>query len=160
MPTKFRMQIDPIGIILPSGLNYAFRLTKDSVVKVIFNNPATIVFWNDGTKTVVKCSENDTFDAEKGLALAIAKKCYGNTGVYNDVFKKWVPHENELKQEASVQFKRDRLVEYCHDVDGCRGCRLEPARCGRGAFFNIPHGGHGYMDDEEIEDAYRRVFGK
>ncbi len=30
--------------------------------KVIFNNPATIVFWNDGSKTVSKASKDDTFD--------------------------------------------------------------------------------------------------
>lgn len=27
----------------------------DPIKKVIFNDPATIVLWNDGTKTVVKC---------------------------------------------------------------------------------------------------------
>lgn len=48
------------------------------IKKVIFNNPATIVLWNDGTKTVVKCSENDTFDPEKGLAFCFLKKLLGN----------------------------------------------------------------------------------
>ena len=48
------------------------------VKKVIFNAPATIVLWNDGTKTVVKCSENDTFDPEKGLAFCFLKKLLGN----------------------------------------------------------------------------------
>lgn len=33
---------------------------------VIFNGPATIVFWNDGTKTVVKCSDGDEYDPESG----------------------------------------------------------------------------------------------
>lgn len=31
--------------------------SKLKVERVIFNAPATIVFWNDGTKTVVKCQE-------------------------------------------------------------------------------------------------------
>ena len=48
------------------------------VKKVIFNAPATIVLWNDGTKTVVKCSENDIFDPEKGLAFCFLKKLLGN----------------------------------------------------------------------------------
>ena len=56
---------------------------------VIFNDPATIVFWADGTKTVVKCQEGDEFDPEKGLAMAIAKKVYGNKGSYCNVIKKW-----------------------------------------------------------------------
>lgn len=56
--------------------------------KVIFNNPATIVFWNDGTKTVVKCGKNDKFDPEKGLSMAISKKALGNTSSYYNTFKK------------------------------------------------------------------------
>ncbi len=48
------------------------------IKKVIFNAPATIVLWNDGTKTVVKCSENDIFDPEKGLAFCFLKKLLGN----------------------------------------------------------------------------------
>lgn len=42
-------------------------------VRVIFNDPATIVFWSDGTKTVVK-AHNEPFNQEKGLAMAIVKK--------------------------------------------------------------------------------------
>lgn len=45
--------------------------------KVIFNPPATIVFWSDGTKTVVKASNGDIFNEETGLAMALAKKVYG-----------------------------------------------------------------------------------
>lgn len=62
---------------------------------VIFNKPATIVFWDDDTKTVVKCQEGDTFDPEKGLAMAIAKKLFGNKGNYNNQLKKWLPKEEE-----------------------------------------------------------------
>ena len=66
------------------------------IVKVIFNDQATIVLWSDGTKTVVKCGENDFYDPEKGLALAISKKYLGNKGNYYNTFKKWLPKEDEL----------------------------------------------------------------
>lgn len=56
--------------------------------KVIFNPPATIVIWKDGTKTVVKCSPDDEFDPEKGLAFCFMKKAMGNSGAYNKVLKK------------------------------------------------------------------------
>ena len=46
----------------------------EQITKVIFNDPATIVFWSDGTKTVVKCSEDDEYDMETGLAMAVCKK--------------------------------------------------------------------------------------
>ena len=65
------------------------------IKNVIFNDPATIVFWNDGTKTVVKCGKNDTFDPEKGLAMAISKYFFDNAGYFNDVFKKWIPRKGE-----------------------------------------------------------------
>lgn len=58
------------------------------IIKVIFNDPATIVFWGDGTKTVVK-AQNESFDKEKGLAMAIAKKAMGNRGYYFNEIKKW-----------------------------------------------------------------------
>lgn len=62
---------------------------------VIFNYPATIVIWNDGTKTVVKCQPGDVYNKETGLALCIAKKFLGNKGNFNEVFKKWIPEDPE-----------------------------------------------------------------
>lgn len=55
--------------------------------KVIFNDPATIVMWKDGTKTVVKCGENDIFDAEKGLALCFMKKAINNDKLYKKILR-------------------------------------------------------------------------
>ena len=72
-----------------------------NITKVVFNDPATIVFWGDGTKTVVKCSENETFDHEKGLVMAIAKKAFGNQGRYYNQIKKWLPEE-EKRPTVSV----------------------------------------------------------
>ncbi len=65
------------------------RLNKSllpGIVKVIFNDPATVVIWEDGSKTVVKCN-CESFDPEKGLAMAIAKKALGNEGNYYETFK-------------------------------------------------------------------------
>lgn len=72
---------------------------KPEIVKVIFNDPATIVFWFDGSKTVVK-ADGEKFDPEKGLAMAISKKFLGNKGNYYREFEKWLPVEsvgNETK---------------------------------------------------------------
>lgn len=56
---------------------------------IIVNHPATIVLWEDGTKTVVKC-ENEEFDLEKAIAMAFARKALGNKYGYYNVFKKWL----------------------------------------------------------------------
>lgn len=62
------------------------------IKRVIFSGPCTIVIWEDGTKTIVRC-QNEEFDPEKGLAMAFAKKLFGNKGKYYDNFKKWLPKE-------------------------------------------------------------------
>ena len=66
------------------------------IKRVLFNDPATIVWWEDGTKTVVKADE-EMFDPEKGLAMAIAKKYFGNKGSYWNVFKEYIKEENFAK---------------------------------------------------------------
>ena len=60
---------------------------------VIFSDPATVVFWNDNTKTVVKTRGGEKYDKEKGLAMAIVKKITGNTGNYYNIFKEWCGNE-------------------------------------------------------------------
>lgn len=47
--------------------------------RIIRNGDATIVLWEDGTKTVAKC-HGDEYDAEKGLAMALARKVWGRCG--------------------------------------------------------------------------------
>jgi hypothetical protein len=82
-----------VGIKIPV---YAEKLCKNlnvphfEIEHVIFNDPATIVIFSDGTKSVVKCQGGDTYDKEKGFALALLKKYMGNKGNYNDVFREWV----------------------------------------------------------------------
>ena len=73
------------------------------IKNVIFNDPATIVFWEDGTKTVVKCQDGDEFDPEKGLAMAIVKKAYGNKGNYCNKLKKWLPKEEPVDTNSSLR---------------------------------------------------------
>ena len=71
----------------------SFAVMMPNIKKVIFHDPATIIIWRDGTKTVVKCGENDTYDKEKGMAMAICKRLYGNKGNYNNIFKEWLEEE-------------------------------------------------------------------
>lgn len=69
-----------------NGKNASYTKIK----RVIFSDPATIVFWDDGTKTVVK-AHNEDFDPEKGLAMAVCKRVYGDK--YHRVFKDHIPKE-------------------------------------------------------------------
>lgn len=83
------------------------RLKLPTIKKVIFNPPATIVLWSDGTKTVVKC-QNEAFDREKGLAMAVAKKALGNKSNFNNEFKKWIDYDSE---PAPVTIPKNVLEE-------------------------------------------------
>lgn len=86
------------------------NLTKFDIEKVIFNYPATIVIWADGTKTIVKSGDYDVFDPEKGLAMAIAKKALGNQGNYYEVFKKWLPEEKEEEELSPLDELKKALA--------------------------------------------------
>lgn len=79
------------------AINSVYGLRKVPKIKrVIFNNPATIILWDDNTKTIVK-AENETFDPEKGLAMAITKKALGNEGNYYNELKKYLGDDYETK---------------------------------------------------------------
>lgn len=99
---------------------------------VIYNCPATIVFWEDGTKTVVKC-KNEKFDPEKGLAMAFSKKMLGNKGNYYNAFKKWLPEEKP----------RNAAIPICHEVrnmcainaDKISKIKFECFACAHGMMF-------------------------
>ena len=71
----------------------AIREWRIAPKKVIFNGPATIVMWQDGTKTIVKCQEGDTYDKEKGFAIAIIKRLFDDTSYFNTIFKSWVDED-------------------------------------------------------------------
>lgn len=78
--------------VINTQIAYNKMYRKDPIEKVIFNDPATIVCWTDGTKTIVK-AQDEPFDPEKGLAMAISKKYFGNEGNYYDIFRKWLPKD-------------------------------------------------------------------
>lgn len=77
------------------------------IEKVIFNNPATIVIWKDGTKTVVKCN-GEKFDQEKGLAMAISKRALAVGNMYRKVFKKWCKEADDFSELFEEEPKEDK----------------------------------------------------
>ena len=84
----------------------------NKIKNVIFNKPATIVPWADGTKTVVKC-ENEDFDPEKGLAMAIVKKTMANNhSYYNEIFKKWLPKEESVETLGDLFANKNKGCEF------------------------------------------------
>lgn len=64
---------------------------RSNIKDVIFSDRVTIILWKDGTKTMVRAGKREHYDPEKGFAMAVCKKMFGNEGNYYEVFKKYVP---------------------------------------------------------------------
>lgn len=81
-------------VLTPMNINIEKikKAEMPEIKDVIFNDPATIVFWSDDTKTIVKCQKDtgDVYSKETGLAMAIAKKAYGNRSNFNDILNRWL----------------------------------------------------------------------
>ena len=80
---------------------YHTRPLYEDIDRVIFHNPATIVFWKDGTKTVAKCY-NEDYDPEKGLMMAILKKFM----TYNQL--------NKLREKYDEGYLPEMKIEQVH----------------------------------------------
>lgn len=118
MEDKMMDRIDAMRYVVNDiiSLNNAYNnmFKKDTPKKVIFNDPATIVYWKDGTKTVVK-AEGEPFDPEKGLVMAVSKKHLGNEGNYYDIFRKWLPKE-KVPEEQHLE-KADNSTHITRSFD-------------------------------------------
>ena len=60
-----------------------------TITKIVYNPPATIVFFGDNSKSVVKCRKDEKYDAAKGVAMAIVKHWSKSTEGHHwyDIFK-------------------------------------------------------------------------
>lgn len=87
----------------------------ERIKNVIFNDPVTVVIWNDGTKTIVRCGEGETYDPEKGLAMAISKYFFDNKGYFNEVFKKWLP-DDKTEIVTGVAHKPEAITIQAEEV--------------------------------------------
>lgn len=129
------------GALYPrcEGKKTASATNTAAIKDVIFAPPATIVYWSDGSKTVVKCSEKDVFDPEKGLAMAIAKRCGGNNGSYYKEIRHWVEKSGKkyprkpYTESSSVE--NDSLKKYIAQAKNSYEAALEAAAKGNPANF-------------------------
>lgn len=72
-----------------------FMVAVPRAEKVILHDPAVVVYWKDGTKTVAK-AQNERYDPEKGLAMCFVKKMLDMSGKTLTVF-------NKLLKEADAK---------------------------------------------------------
>lgn len=70
---------------------------------LVFDPPYTIVHWNDGTKTIVKCKEDEQFVEEVGFASALMKKIFGERNKYLKI----VENAHRVKKNKKVRKQKE-----------------------------------------------------
>ena len=111
-----RFWIDPLTITDPDvrskvsytnyyrgGFTQRYAPTPKKII-VNEDSKVTVVMWDDGTKTIVKCSEADQYDSYAAYCAAFAKKCYGT----NSQLKKTI--ENLTVVQESKKKKKQNIV--------------------------------------------------
>ena len=88
---------------------YEFE-SMDGIKRVIFNDPATVILWADGTKTVAKAVKGDKYDPEKGFAIAYAKKFGGKT--FREEMEKWCKTVEPVAEVTLGGFKVGDRVSF------------------------------------------------
>lgn len=81
---------------------------RSNIKDVIFSDRVTVILWKDGTKTMVRAGKRENYDPEKGFAMAVAKKMFGNKGNYYEVFKKYVPVTDYIVDKKDA--KKDIMI--------------------------------------------------
>lgn len=95
------------------GFNYidSEGFLRDVYIKnVIYSNPATVVNWSDGTKTVSKVHGGDEYNPEVGLILCVLKKLQGSTHI-RDLLHTWVPENAYTDEFVTINTSEARKRE-------------------------------------------------
>ena len=89
----------------------------DTVDRIVVSGPATIVFWADGTKTVVKCSDDVPFDLYTAFCAATAKKYYGSNSQIHKVLGRKVQYQSVREsEERTVPSLTETIKEACKSL--------------------------------------------
>lgn len=108
----------------PWGLTPADKCSPylyPEVDHIFYDDVATVVFWKDGTKTVVKCPEGTPYDEYSAFCAALAKKIYGNNSKL----------QREIKKKARYSKKRQIAKSVCGEHSVREGNTIYPYKADR-----------------------------
>lgn len=117
-PTKFTVEVDPPKLEVKNplceyqkynrGYEDGIDATLDALdpVHIIYNPPATIVFWGNGEKTVVKCSKNEKFNKYHGFCAAVAKRLFENNSQVTKLVNAGIEESPVKKSKKSKETKK------------------------------------------------------
>lgn len=87
------------------------------IEKIIFNDPATIVIWSDGVKTVVK-THDEEFSPEHGLAMCIAKRYAGSRSAVKKMVEKRTSNISAHLYSRPVKIPAYRVGDKWYQIRG------------------------------------------
>ena len=86
------------------------------IIKVLYNNPATIVFWSDGTKTISKVQKGDTYNKELGLTLCVLKKLVGSSQVVS-LLNECIDEKSNYVDLKSIRAKKREATKVENKIE-------------------------------------------
>ena len=89
----------------------AWGITPPEPVKIIYSGNRTIVFWDDGSKTIVKCAEGQDFDEYNGFVAAYAKKMFRGTSRVKKLINKIKTVQEVKKDKYNPEIAQDSTDE-------------------------------------------------
>lgn len=123
-PEYFKRSVETMYIMNDSEYLKGFIMRLNEVncnslyprpVKIIYNPPATIVLWTDGTKTVVKCCEEDEYNEYYGFLCALGKKMFGTNShlkkLIDEKAERHYPEDEFSKQIEQLSKSMNKIVK-------------------------------------------------
>lgn len=113
----FRMDMKDNNQLLYGGAFYDVEaLTKDKPVyikSVVYNSKkkTTAVVWSDFTTTTAKCSEEDTYNEDLGLTIAVMRKVCGKEFV-RKLFRDWAVDLSKSESGVEIRTLKEVRKEY------------------------------------------------
>ncbi len=101
-----------------AGMNYAALERIMNIVPTLFvpvrilkSGVATVVFWKDGTKTVVKCAPETTPNDYDAFTSALAIKLFSTNSCLKKLIREKTVVQPEKKKAVKTVFEEQRMTE-------------------------------------------------
>lgn len=120
---EHRVVLDACGRRIYIDFNNKARYTGPTIRDIIFQDDTTIVRWQDGSKTMVKCTADDEFDKEKGVALCYMKKILGDWE-YKKMLKEANATNRSIGKRKAKKKKKNKEIELEADANAMRGALM------------------------------------
>jgi len=84
-------------------------VTELSVKQIIYSGPKTVVIWSDGSKTIISCSETDTYDQYAGFCAAVTKKMFGSNSNIKKIIDKYAKVDRPMFSNNKSKLSKIRF---------------------------------------------------